>query len=200
MTASSFIPLRRDVQRRLGGRRSPQSGASLIEVLVAVLLVSVGLLGIAGLSGATYGYNKNAQIRLVGMGLVNDYADRARVNVYGFDLGSYSITKGTDPGDITVPTLDPDATDNATAAGNVALYDKADFLTAVKDRLPEGTAVVDSDISATGRGMDVWLLWKEPQNEDDTLFTTAQENCPKSIVDDADDKKVYSCMYFKVGL
>lgn len=185
--------------RQLNGRRNPQSGASLIEVLVAVLLVSVGLLGIAGLSGSTYAYNKNAQIRLVGMGLVNDYADRARVNVYGFDLGNYTIAKdSTSPTAVTFDTAAANATDAATAAGNVANYDKRDFLEAIKARLPGGTAVVNSQLSATRRGMDVWLLWKEPQNEGDSLFTTAQENCPTSLT--ADDKKIYSCMYFKVGL
>lgn len=168
---------------------------------MAVLLVSVGLLGIAGLSGATYGYNKNAQIRLVGMGLVNDYADRARVNLYGFDLGKYSITKGaTSPDEVTFDEAAANETVAKTAAEKVADYDKRDFLEAIKTRLPEGTAVVNSQLSATSRGMDVWLLWKEPQNEDDSLFNTAQENCPKSITDSAADKKVYSCMYFKVGL
>ena len=198
MTVSSFNSLHRCTAPRLGGRRNLQSGASLIEVLVAVLLVSVGLLGIAGLSGSTYAYNKNAQIRLVGMGLVNDYADRARVNVYGFDLGNYTIAKGaSSPAAVTFTVNEADA---KTAAGNVANHDKREFLEAIKNRLPEGTAVVNSLPSATRRGMDVWLLWKEPQNEDDSLFKTAQENCPKSITDNADDKKVYSCMYFKVGL
>ena len=73
-----------------------QSGSSLLEVLVAILLVSVGLLGVAGLSGATFSYNKVAQMRLTGLALVNDYADRARINVYGYDRGNYDIAKADD--------------------------------------------------------------------------------------------------------
>lgn len=176
-----------------------QSGASLIEVLVAILLVSVGLLGVAGLSGATFAYNKNAQIRLVGMGLVNDYADRARVNVYGFDRNKYSIVLGTTASDteVTFDTNDANQTVAETAADKVALYDQRDFLLAIANWLPQGTAVVESNPTGTSRSMDIWLLWKEPQDEDDDLFKAGQENCP--ALDDA-NKAVYSCMYFKVGL
>lgn len=183
--------------------RQQQTGSSLLEVLVAILLVSVGLLGIAGLSGATFGYNKTSQIRLVGMALVNDYADRARVNIFGFDLNQYTLALGD-----AVPTdtlsydedLDTKIAANAiTAAQDVAKFDRQDFLIAVADRLPSGTAVVVSNRAASARGMDVWLLWKEPQAEaTDTLFGAAQQNCPSNLSDD--DKAVYSCMYFKVGL
>ena len=99
-------------------------GASMIEVLVSILLVSVGLLGIAGLSGATFSYNKASQMRLTGIALVNDFADRARVNVYGYDLGAYDIALGDSFGGtaVTVPdanlNLDPAILAEATTAAN----------------------------------------------------------------------------------
>lgn len=171
-----------------------QRGASMLEILVALLVISLGLLGVAGLSAATFSYNKTAQIRLTGLALVNDYADRARVNVYGYDLGDYSIAL-TD----TVATTDdpdPNQTNAQTAAQAVAARDKADFMTAVASRLPQGKAVVVSTPSASARDMDIWLLWKEPQTGDnDTLFSASQDNCPN--VSGTDD---YNCMYFKVGL
>lgn len=179
-----------------------QSGASLLEVLVAVLLVSVGLLGVAGLSGATFAYNKNSQIRLVGMGLVNDYADRARVNVYGYDLDNYNIAiNAALPAKVTfTETNANNDTDNAAAAALVAQYDKRDFLEAVAARLPQGTAVVSSTKDNQTRSMDVWLLWQEPQDEENPLFVAGKDNCPPSVKDDEALSKVYSCLYFKVGL
>lgn len=76
---------------RRSKKTSRHSGASMVEVLVALLLVSFALLGIGGLTAATFGYNKAAQLRLTGLSLVNDYADRARLNIYGYDLGHYAI-------------------------------------------------------------------------------------------------------------
>lgn len=189
-----------------------QSGSSLLEVLVAILLVSVGLLGVAGLSGATFSYNKVSQMRLTGLALVNDYADRARVNVYGYDLGNYDIAKGDDPQDRTVDDanldLDPaDATNAATVAEALAEADVDQFLSSVRNRLPQGDAVVISTPTAATRNLDVWLIWKEPQAaeaDEDTdkgnfsLFDAAKENCPDNL--STSEKLEYSCMYFKVGL
>jgi len=185
-----------------------EKGSSLLEVMVAILLVSVGLLGIAGLSSATFSYNKAAQLRLTGLALVNDYADRARVNVYGYDLGGYDLTLSSTA---TAPTQNADEKSDSKAAANaVALADRAHLLTEVAARLPQGKAVVASTPSAGARDLDIWLLWKEPQleevDEDDdpagyaafSLFKQGQDNCPSDLSED--DLAVYSCMYFKVGL
>ena len=178
---------------------------------MAILLVSIGLLGIAGLSGATFGYNKASQLRLSGMVLVNDYADRARVNIYGYDLRQYNIhlsdpsaSPRVDP--TYAPNLDTSTDANAaTAANTVAAADREDFLNAVADRLPGGDAVVVSSPSANARDMDVWILWIEPsangdplENAASSLFNAAQGNCPSTLT--AAERDVYSCMYFKVDL
>ena len=193
--------------RSLGKRsKSLQTGATLIEVLVAILLVSVGLLGIAGLSGATYSYNKAAQVRLTGITLVNDFADRARINVYGYDRGGYAIALGDDfaSSPVTVPAsnlnLDPSVPGNAiTIADGLAAADIDQFLRAVRARLPQGDAVVVSRPGVASRDMDVWLLWQEPQAAAaDSLFAAGQGNCPSNL--SAANQALYSCMYFKVGL
>ena len=186
--------------------RPLQTGATLIEVLVAILLVSVGLLGIAGLSGATYSYNKAAQVRLTGIALVNDFADRARINIYGYDRGAYAIALADDftTTAVTVPAsnlnLDPSVPANAiTIADGLAAADVDQFLRAVRARLPQGDAVVTTRPGAVSRDMDVWLLWQEPQAAAaDSLFAAGQGNCPSNL--SAANQALYSCMYFKVGL
>lgn len=189
-----------------GGHSHRQSGFSLIEVLVSILLISVGLLGIAGLSGATFGYNKVSQLRLTGISLVNDFADRARVNVYGFDLGGYSVTLNATPASnpVTVSSsnlsLDPSIAANAKVLANdLAAADVDQFLRSVAARLPQGRAVVVSRPAVTTRDMDIWLLWQEPQTTaGDTLFGAGQGNCPNNL--SAANQAIYSCMYFKVAL
>lgn len=200
-------------------------GASMIEVLVSILLVSIGLLGIAGLSSATFNYNKVAQMRLTGVALVNDFADRARINVYGYDLGAYDIDLSDDfsvlaeseneedvvaavaAANIELLDPDPSSAENAlTAANSLANADVDQFLRSVRSRLPQGDAVVVSR-QADARSLDIWLLWKEPgtdeaDKDDDkgsfSLFDQAKGNCPTNL--DDQQASEYSCMYFKVGL
>jgi type IV pilus assembly protein PilV len=188
--------------------RTRQHGASMIEVLVSILLVSVGLLGIAGLSGATFGYNKVSQLRLTGVALANDLGDRARVNVFGYDRGGYNIALdddfATDPDTVAVPDanldLDPNNAANAgTAADGLAASDVDQFLRNVRNRLPQGDAVVVPRPGGNTRELDVWLLWQEPTADaGDALFDAGKENCPSSLSTAQLD--LYSCMYFKVGL
>ena len=189
----------------LSARR--HKGASMIEVLVSVLLVSVGLLGIAGLSGATFSYNKASQMRLTGIALSNDFADRARINVYGYDRGRYDIDLADDVGGtaVTVPAinlvLDPSVPGNAiTAADGLAAADVDQFLRNVRNRLPQGDAVVVSRPGANTRDLDVWLLWQEAATDRGgvEIFNAAQSNCPSTLT--TAQQQVYSCMYFKVGL
>lgn len=181
-----------------------QKGFSMIEVLVAMLIISLGLLGIGGITAATFGYNKTAQLRLTGLTLVNDYADRARLNVFGYDLGNYAVAladavPSTEDVATAKAALTVDQAAPATAAQNVATYDRSLFQRTVADRLPQGRTIVISNPTDNARNLDVWLLWQEPTTAvGDALFSAGQFNCPDSLSDA--EKLVYSCMYFKVGL
>lgn len=189
---------------RRARKTSRHHGASMVEVLVALLLVSFGLLGIGGLTAATFGYNKAAQLRLTGLSLVNDYADRARLNIYGYDLGHYAIKLSDaaptdrEMSDATA-AMKPDEAAAVTAAQSVATFDRRLFQRTVANRLPQGRAVVVTSPTAQVRNLDVWLLWQEPTTTaGDRLFLAGQFSCPGNL--STADKAIYSCMYFKVGL
>jgi type IV pilus assembly protein PilV len=185
-------------------RASPERGASMLEVLVALFIISFGLLGIGGISIATLGYNKAAQLRLTGLNLINDYADRARLNVYGFDLGDYAIAIDDElptrtEANATLDELNPDEDNPATAARAVAGADKAQFQRTVADRLPQGRVIAATSGPGSDRTLNIWLLWQEPQTAlDDNLFVSGQFNCPDSLT--AEQQAIYSCMYFNIGL
>lgn len=72
--------------------RCQQRGAGLVEVLVAFLLISLATLGVVRLTANNIGIDKGTQLRLTALSLANQYAERARLNVYGFDLGLYAIS------------------------------------------------------------------------------------------------------------
>lgn len=58
-----------------------QEGATLIEVLVAVLLLSFGIVGLAGLQMTGAKFNHGSYLRSQGTALAYDMADRIRANL-----------------------------------------------------------------------------------------------------------------------
>lgn len=62
--------------RRLN--RGRQGGVSLIETLVTLLVLSVGLIGLASLQARTLQFNQDAQLRSLANVLLDDMAERCR--------------------------------------------------------------------------------------------------------------------------
>jgi len=62
------------------GLQSPARGFSLIEVLVTVLVLSIGLLGLAALQGLSLASGQGAYFRTQATNLAYEVADFARVN------------------------------------------------------------------------------------------------------------------------
>ena len=69
--------MKRFTQIRL---RRPQVGFTLIETMVALLVISVGMIGVAALHGQALSSSGVALRRSVAIGLASDIADRIRVN------------------------------------------------------------------------------------------------------------------------
>ncbi|XOV90349.1 MAG: type IV pilus modification protein PilV [Pseudomonadota bacterium] len=60
-----------------------EAGVSLIEVMVAVLIMAVGILGMVGLQVTSLQLNRGALMRAEAMQLGNDILDRVRANPTG---------------------------------------------------------------------------------------------------------------------
>jgi type IV pilus assembly protein PilV len=61
-------------------KRKTQRGTTLVETLVALVVLSVGLLGIAALQMASLSSNRGAHLRSQAQVLAYDIADRMRAN------------------------------------------------------------------------------------------------------------------------
>ena len=68
------------------------AGFTLLEVLIAVVVLSIGLLGLAGLQTTGLRNNQDAYARTQATTLANDMADRIRANMAGFNAGNYDNT------------------------------------------------------------------------------------------------------------
>lgn len=67
-----------------------QQGFTLLEVMVALLIFSVGLLGLAGMQMAGMQSNHGAMLRTLAIQQAYDMADRIRSNRAGFNSGLYN--------------------------------------------------------------------------------------------------------------
>jgi type IV pilus assembly protein PilV len=71
------------VTRFLQARRRAQRGITLVEVLVALVVMAIGLLGISSLYLESLRANRTSLLRAQAIELVNDMADRIRANRRG---------------------------------------------------------------------------------------------------------------------
>ena len=90
-------------------------GFTLLEVLIAIVVLSFGLLGMAGLQANGVKNTHSANLRTLAVHQAYDMADRMRANVNGMKQSLYDnipITAGNDPPRITTswtPTQLPDS-------------------------------------------------------------------------------------------
>ena len=135
-----------------------EGGVALIEVLVALLIFSIGLLGIAGLQIKAMKYNQTALYRSAATGYAYDILDRMRVNASVARSGGYDFETGVDS--------DPSGT-------SVADQDVAAWLEAVRS-LPAGqgdicrrTDPTDSACEGDGDFYVIRIQWKTAGMGDD---------------------------------
>ncbi|HLF09943.1 MAG TPA: type IV pilus modification protein PilV [Gammaproteobacteria bacterium] len=80
------------------GSNQRHSGFSLIEAMVSLVVLSVGMIGIASLYGQGLGASRTALSRTVAVNLTADMADRIRVNrLAGAAYGGAAANNNCDP-------------------------------------------------------------------------------------------------------
>lgn len=167
--------------------RRRQGGASLIEVMVAVLLLSFGMLAMAGLHAVSIQNSKMSQFRTVAMQQASDMADRMRANRNAFDFDNpanptaYNYVLPYDPNRATVPVPGCAPPPTGCTAAQRAAVDIAQFLNGVRLSLPGGSLYLQKDAAANI--MNVWVLWTEPDQIDangDSTMTSAL-HCPPGL-------------------
>jgi len=119
---------------RYPGKDRSDSGFTMIEVLVTLIILSIGLLGLAGLQANSMTNNHNAYLKSQAIIMANDIADRMRANIVGVRDGNYnSIT--------TIPS-DPGCISAGCSPAQMSTHDAFEWGTMLSDELPAGAGTV----------------------------------------------------------
>lgn len=192
---------RRSEMRPLPRRAScPQPrlprGMSLIEVLVATLVVSVGILGLASLMSTATRLGKTSELRSVASLLAADLADRLRANASAADAGNYQLkptvlasSRPASPASLCITLCE---------AAQIAALDLAQWQATLFNSLPSGTGYLSYDPEADSA--DLWVVWRDPAALDADQASVLSEaelgqSCPPNF--SRTPRPV--CMYFRVA-
>jgi type IV pilus assembly protein PilV len=116
-----------------------QAGSSLIEVLVAMTMFAVGMLGISALQTSTLKSNQNSYMRTQAVYLAQDIVERMRSNSTGVLNGNYN-----DPTPVATANC---TTTTGCSTSQMAANDVYQWEAAVAAALPLGAATVCRDAS-----------------------------------------------------
>lgn len=143
-----------DLQSRL---RARESGFTLVEVLIALVIMSIGMLGIAALYLESLRSSRTALLRTQAVTLAADMADRIRANRYiSVGAGKY------DPSLVTAASVAACETAGSTcSAANMYANDLYRWQQQVTATLPESTAAVNFAIVNSVPIYTITISWRQ---------------------------------------
>ena len=140
-----------------------QSGVTLIEVLVSILLMSFALLGMAALQAESISQQVGATTRANLSSLTSDIADRMRSNLSrapGFDLTvstpTFAISASWAAQASNLTAANPDCATGVCTALQRETYDLTTWRRKVRADMPVGSALISGTVQT---GVDVTIMW-----------------------------------------
>ena len=133
---------------------SQQRGFTLLEVMIAVFVLAIGLLGMAHLQITSLKHNQTAEFRTQAALLAADMLDRMRANRDAAHNGNYAISLASDPPESTNSIADADIVD---WQNNIAT-----FLPNGDGGIACGAFTINTEFIC-----DVTISWTDTQNDGD---------------------------------
>ena len=130
-------------------------GLTLVEVMIALLVLSIGILGLATLQTASLNFNTGASQRTQATVLAYDMADRMRSNRQAALADAYTIAVQSPAPTCGAPSL----------LGSIAAQDIAAWRSAMACRLPQGTG----SIARNGNLFTLTVVWNDSNGREAPL-------------------------------
>jgi len=152
----------------IASQRSKESGFTLLEVLIALLVLSIGLLGLAALQTVGLRSNQVATLRTQATHAVYDISDRMRANPPGLTQANayYVIAISTAP----AMTVNCDAA--ACAPAQTAAFDLVQWR-AIVEQLPNGKSQITQTAVGSMVTHTITVHWNETRDP-----AVTGETCP----------------------
>lgn len=129
---------------------SKQTGLTMIEILIAIFIMAVGLLGTATLQVRSLQDTANANLRSQAIYLANDVADRIRSNGAAVTAGYWDDLASAKETAACVTTI-------GCTTEEMAYHDQSEWMANVAATLPGGEGSLERD----GDAFIVTLSWTE---------------------------------------
>jgi type IV pilus assembly protein PilV len=141
-----------------------QAGTSMVEILVAMILIASGALAIAGMQMSAAKYNKEAALRSVASLLSSELSDRMRSNIAGVKAGNYNRNLGyvAALSSITAPSCG--TTSDCTSA-QLAQLDISSWQKSLTAALPGGAGAIIPN-ATTKYAYTIVVMWQDKSLSD----------------------------------
>ena len=134
-------------------------GFTLIEILVAVFVTTLGLVGLIAMETLTTRYLHNSYLRSQAILQAREMADRMLTNPAGVSSGNYSNKSGI-PTSPTCKTSASSTTINCTTS-QIATFDLAEWNTTLAQLLPAGAGTISSPTDGV---FTLTVSWQEVES------------------------------------
>jgi len=156
-------------------------GFTLIEILIALLVLSLGLIGLAMLQATGLRFNNDSYMRSQATILAYDIIDRMRANKTSADAGDYCLDSKTPACETkTVPADEKcgdDTKDGCASGKDVATYDVSRWYALQKALLSPGSSpssIVRKSVTTTsGKTVfqyEITMRWSERDTNIDQVW------------------------------
>ena len=182
----------------------PQVGISLIEALIATLILSLGVLPLVAMMTFSIQMPKLAGYRATAVNLASDYIDRMRANPadpantagpaqlfpYSAKASSYDGTQ-----DAIEPPESPCEYPGC-ETDTLVIRDVYEIQAATRLELPAGGVFVSCVGDCTDGIGNLWIMWQEPDTFA-ALTPSSSDNCPSIVASMTPEPR---CLYVRFKL
>jgi len=135
-------------------------GFTLLEVLIAIVVLSFGLIGLAGIQAVSVKNNHSADLRTLAVQQAYDMADRMRANAAGVKSGLYDSLTATVPA--TIPA-DPACISTGCSNTQLRDYDQRIWNLNNQTMLPSGTGsvIAVAGTAAPNKAYVITVMWDD---------------------------------------
>ena len=164
-----------------------QRGTSLVEVLMAMLLMSFGVLAMTAMQAHAIQHSQTTESRALATLLAHDLGDRMRANTAPQgDWSAYALLPAAQPA--AAPPAQACMGPAVCTFAEMAAADLAQWQQELARSLPKGRGYVRS----VGAQADVWVIWDEAAQ----AGAQSHDSCPAGLSLGAHTH----CLYLRIAL